>query len=284
MEHELLIEGLSTHFRKNGYDYTDTLPDYQIEHVQYIEPGHPHLLTHHLHAVFPRLMKLEFIRLSIRPQSLESIRQLHYLKDLMLTSRNMIADGTGLFNVINSRGNGLETLHLSGFSSLVSLDTLARLCPNLKTLRLEHCRFRPDDDSSPASFHHHQSPYQQQPCWSKLEHLELKDIPLRIDSSDWSLLTPNTLKRVVLCFTDNDTIDDNFLNQLPSARITYLALVGARQVTSKGVENLITRFSQQRDGLVPIKLVVSDSSDDIVQHRSKLEQLARNNRIRIFLH
>ncbi len=295
LEHEDLISGMSTYFRNSGYDYTDTLPAYCNEHVHYNESTHHiHILARHLHAVFPHLVKLELLNISTWPQFFESIQQLPYLQELTLVSRRTVGDfEAGLPTTIESCGNGLRSLHLSRFNSLLSLKSLVRLCPNLETLRLEHCRFQPDDDSSSASFPNRQASYEQQPCfddpcWNKLEHLEVNNIPIPTDSNDWFLLlTPKSLKRVVLNFVDNVSIDDKFLDQLPSARIRYLALVGARHVTDKGVENLITRLSQQRyqqrDGPMPIKLVVSDCGDGIAQHRIQLVKLAGAKGVQLFL-
>ena len=283
IEHTHLISQMSTYFRNNDYDYTRTLPVYRNEYIQYSEWYRPHLLVRHLHTVFPHLIQLE-LNTPIGPEILEMVRQLpSSLKELALSSSKMSAEGTSLLNAVQSCGNGLTVLFLSGFSSLPSLETLARLCPNLETLRLKHCRLRSDDDSNTALFPRRQASYQQQPCWIKLEHLEVSNVPVPDD--DWLLLLSlKSLKRVVLCFVNNVSIDDKILGQLSCAKMRYLALVGAGHVTSKGVENLINRLSQQRGGPMPIKLVVSDCGDDIAQHRTELVKLARAKTVRLFLH
>ena len=183
---------------------------------------------------------------------------------------------------MDSCGSSLEVLHLSRFSRFMPLETSAQCCPNLKTLRLEHCRFRTGgDDSSTASFGHQQAPCPQQPFWNQLEHLELTDVPVPMDSkANWSLLMPASLKRCVLC---NVNIDDRFLDSLlPSVGMIYLALIGASQLTDKGVENLIVRFRHQHQS--QNKLVISDCSCQIRRRHAKLQQLARDNCVQLFLH
>ncbi|XP_046438653.1 uncharacterized protein LOC124190136 [Daphnia pulex] len=281
LQHEHLLNGLSQLFRESEYDYTDALPIYKNEHVKYEPDGHPLLITYHLHIVFPHLVKLELLQICFQSQSLESIRQLASLKELTLTADRMMAAEESLMGVMDSCGSNLELLRLSKFSWAVPLETVAQRCPNLKTLRLEHCRFRPSDDSRSASFQ--QASHPQQPYWNQLEYLELTAVPVRMDSmADWVLLMPASLQRCVLCFVGNVNIDDRFLELLPSIGMKYLALIGARQLTDKGVENLIVRFRHQQGS--KNKLVISDCNHQIRQRRAELEQIARDNRVHLFLH
>ena len=282
LQHEYLLNGLSRLFRDGDYDYTDPLPIYKNEHVQYEPEHHPHLITYHLHNVFPYLVKLELFQINIHPQALESIRQMVCLKELTLISDRMTSSEENFSGLMDSCGSSLEVLHLSRFSRFMPLETSAQCCPNLKTLRLEHCRFRTDgDDSSTASFGHQQAPCPQQPFWNQLEHLELTDVPVPMDSkANWILLMPGSLKRCVLC---NVNIDDRFLDSLlPSVGMIYLALIGASQLTDKGVENLIVRFRHQHQS--QNKLVISDCSCQIRRRHAKLQQLARDNCVQLFLH
>lgn len=282
LQHEHLLNGLSQLFRESEYDYTDALPIYKNEHVKYEPDGHPLLITYHLHIVFPHLVKLELLQICFQSQSLESIRQLASLKELTLIADRMMAAEESLMGLMDSCGSNLELLRLSKFSWAMPLETVAQRCPNLKTLRLEHCRFRPSDDSSLASFQ--QAILPQQPYWNQLEHLELTAVPVRMDSmADWVLLMPASLQRCVLCFVGNVNIDDRFLELLlPSVGMKYLALIGARQLTDKGVENLIVRFRHQQGS--KNKLVISDCNHQIRQRRAELEQIARDNRVHLFLH
>lgn len=277
LEHELLVNGLSIYFRSFGFDYTDNLPVYCNEHVQYYQDSpNQHLLIHHLNIVFPYLVKLELDQIIINSQVLESIRLLPNLKELRLLAKSTTED---LNYLMDSCGSRLELLHLSGFRNLVCLDTLALLCSNLKKLRLEHCRFRRVDDRAIVSSYHRTS-YNQQPLWSKLEHLELKDVP--VDSIDWPLLVPASLKRAALCLIDNVDIEHHFLDRLPASKMEYLALIGVRHLTVKSIENLMTRFHRSNNS--HIKLVIIDSIDkEIVPYQTDLQQLALANCIQFFL-